>query len=107
MKQYINKKCNKIEKHDDLGKDGEMFKEIGALTQEFKPSVKVITDKNGNTLTENEDIINRWKEYCSEMYMDTDTNLNKPEVDTYDKEPELLIAEVKHAIKLYRLYALE
>ena len=31
--------------------------------------------------------------------MDKDTNLNETKVDTYEKEPEPLIAEVEHAIK--------
>ena len=76
-----------------------MFKEIGALTRKFKLSVKVITNKNGNSLIEHEDILDRWKEYCSKMYMDKDTNLNETKVDTFEKEPQLVIAEVEHAIK--------
>lgn len=39
-----------------------------------------------------------WKEYCSETCTDKDTNLNETEVDTYEKEPEPLIAGVEHAI---------
>ena len=30
--------------------------------------LKVIKDMNGNTLTETMDILNRWKEYCEDMY---------------------------------------
>ena len=32
------------------------------------------------------------------MHMDKDTNLNETKVDTYEKEPEPLIAEVEQAI---------
>ena len=87
-KQFINNKCNTIETLNELGRDGEMFKEIKALIREFTPSVKIINDKNGNTLTGNEDILNRWKEYCSKMYMDKDTNQNEIELDACEKEPE-------------------
>ena len=74
-KQFINNKCNTIETLNELWKDGEMFKEIKALTREFKPPVnQVINDKTGNAVTENEDILKRGKEYCSEMFMDKDTN---------------------------------
>ena len=35
-KQFINNKCNTIETLNELGRDGKMFKEIKALTREFK-----------------------------------------------------------------------
>ncbi|GFS04657.1 endonuclease-reverse transcriptase [Elysia marginata] len=38
------------------------------ITREFRPRLNVIKDKNGNALTDQEKIGERWAEYCREMY---------------------------------------
>lgn len=38
------------------------------LTGNVTPRLNVTCEKTGNTLTEMEDILGRWKEYCGEMY---------------------------------------
>lgn len=64
--------CNRIELSERWKeKDGEMFREIRTLTEDFRPSVHVINDHSGNTLTECKDILKRWNEYAREMYEDT------------------------------------
>ena len=75
-KQYIQAVCTKIEEYQHKGKDREMFKEMKTLTGNFNPKSKVICDKLGQTLTENADILKRWKEYCSEMYAESAINNN-------------------------------
>ena len=41
-----------------------MYKEILKLIKKFTPKLNVIKDAKGETLTENDDILVRWKEYC-------------------------------------------
>ena len=38
------------------------------MTTVLKPAPKAIKDKTGKVLTENIEILGRWREYCSEMY---------------------------------------
>jgi hypothetical protein len=75
-----------------------MFKEIKSIIGEFKPSLQVINDIKGNTLTEKKDILDRWTEYCRAMYADTSKN---PDMitESKDKEPEPILDEVCSAIK--------
>lgn len=97
-KQHITKICNEIEELQEQGREREMYKTIRTLTEEFKPSLKVINDKTGNTLTENNDILGRWAEYCSEMYQDT-TKTSEITAKSEEREPEPMIEEVRSAIK--------
>ena len=45
-----------------------MFKEINSMTKQFQPQLRVVKDKQGTILTENEEVKSRWKEYCKDMY---------------------------------------
>lgn len=70
-----------------------MFKEIRALTGEFQTSLYVINYSNRNTLTESKDILERWREYCEEMYEGRIRNSeHTPKI--IEREPELLLKVV-------------
>ena len=49
-------------------KDRQLFRKVIELTKEFHHPLKVIKSKHGDVLTENHDILGRWREYSSEMY---------------------------------------
>ena len=38
------------------------------LTKEKQAKVRTVKDKSEKSLTEEQDILNRWTEYCSELY---------------------------------------
>ena len=86
------------ELHKD-NKDRQLFKKVSEMTRQFQPSLKVIKDKQGKVLTENNDILERWREYCSEMYC-ASLNSNASESLEFegDLEPEPLLEEVRWAI---------
>ena len=50
------------------GRTSEMYKEIRTLIKKFAPELNVIKDANGETLTENDDILARWKEHCEGLF---------------------------------------
>ena len=83
-KQHLLQKCTSIEAHSKLGNSKDMYGEIRSLTRKFKPSLNVIKDKEGNTLTESPDILGRWKEYCSELYEDEEEEEEVEETETDD-----------------------
>ena len=45
-----------------------MYKEIRTLINKFTPKLNVIKDTIGETLTENDDILARWKEHCEGLF---------------------------------------
>jgi len=80
---------------------------VKTLTQKWRPKTKVIEDKDGNLLTNIDDILTRWKEYCEELY---NHEVQKdPEILTrltkevtqhqYVEEPPILKDEIIAAIK--------
>ena len=45
-----------------------MYKEILKLIKKFTPKLNVINYAKGETLTENDDILARWKEQCEGLF---------------------------------------
>ena len=96
-KSYVENTCFKIEKLDEQHRDAQVYQHVKALTKEFKPSLSVIKDQDGNIHTEKEDIRVIWREYCKKMY-NTQTSDNEETV-IFETEPEPLMEEVKRAIE--------
>ena len=90
-----------MEDHNNKHEDRQLFKKVNDLTKEFKPSLKVIKDKNGQVLTENDQIFGRWREYCSQMYsVSQNSDVSEAEISAAtDVEPEPLLDEVRWALK--------
>ncbi len=106
-KQHLLDKCDTIEAHHRAGNSKAMYAEIKQLTKKFTPHLSVIKNKEGKTLTESEDILERWKEYCSELYTDeckcdepveqaSDKDINAEHNDDSDLTP--LRSEVEQAM---------
>jgi len=77
------------------------------LTRKWQPKMKAIEGKDGMLLTNIDDILDRWKEYCEKLYnhevqidLETITMLaNKESQHHYDKDPPILKDEVIAAIE--------
>ena len=63
----------------------------------------IIEDKSGNLLTENSEILNRWTQYCQELYnykIRPDTSILKDQSETRVPSPlPILKEEVEEAIR--------
>ena len=57
----------------------------------------VIKDKDGNILSERNEVLERWKEYVEELYGDEDKSLNLP--DVIENGPPITRREIEHAAK--------
>ena len=72
------------------------------LTSSKQGRTTTIQDKNGKRLTEDKDILNRWTEYCSELYNHKAKGdpevLKHPPVTNTDSHP-ILREEVEAAVK--------
>ena len=62
-KAFLNEQCKETEKNNRLGKTRDLFKKIGDLKETFHGRMGTIKDRNGNDLTEAEEIKKRWQEY--------------------------------------------
>ena len=72
------------------------------LTTVKQGKATTVQDRSGKCLTEERQILNRWTEYCSELYNHKANGdpsvLNCPQTDTEDNHP-ILRREVEAAVK--------
>ena len=71
------------------------------LTTVKQGKATTLQDRSGKCLTEEREILNRWTEYCSELYNykanGDQSVLNNPQTDTKDDHP-ILCREVEAAV---------
>ena len=97
---FIIKECEKVEDNMKKGKTKEVYKTIKNFTRQFSPKVGVIKDEQGNNLTEERDIKNRWKEYIENLYKkNNQIKDNFIKSLTLENEPNILEEEVRLALK--------
>ena len=97
---FIIKECEKVEDNMKKGKTKEVYKTIKDFTRPFNPRVEVIKDEQGNNLTEERDIKNRWKEYVENLYMrNNQIKDNFTKSIPLENEPNILEEEVRLALK--------
>ena len=100
QKKFIEDKCKEMEDLHNMHKDRQLFKKVNEMTREFQPALKVIKDKKGTVLTENEKILDRWREYCSEMYSaPQNADVSESFTEEMEKEPEPMLEEIRAALK--------
>ena len=101
-KSWIEERCQETD--DSLGKNNskKAYQLVKDLTSSKQGRTTTIQDKNGKCLTEDKNILNRWTEYCSELYShkpkgDPDVRKHPPVTNT-DSHP-ILREEVEAAVK--------
>ena len=98
--RWYNEQCEEIEELEKGYKMNKMHAKIKELTKR-KHNVKTdsgcIKDKDGHLLIERDEIAKRWTEYIKTLYSDE----TRPEPEEFENPegPEILIDEVKNAIK--------
>ena len=65
-KSVLESKCEELEKC--RGESKKMFRVLKELNNKWAPRTDAINDENGVTLTEDEDIKRRWKEYRTTLH---------------------------------------
>ena len=62
-KAFFNEQCKEMEKNNRVGKIRDLFKKIGDIKRMFHARTGLIKDRNGENLTEAEEIKKRCQEY--------------------------------------------
>src|SRR3984885_13144471 len=103
--------CNKVEKYHGECKTREMHKMIRNINSRWMPKLMAIKNETGKVLMNTEDIIQRWTDYCSELYKgQLDENIVReviaelkeitpPTEDMENTENDILEDEVRGAIQ--------
>ena len=61
-KAFLSEQCKEIEENNRTGKVRDLFKKMGDIKGTFHARMGMTKDRNGNDLTEAEDIKKRWQE---------------------------------------------
>ena len=99
---WIGERCSDIEENLRKNNSKRAYQLVKDLTTVKQGKVTTVRDRSGKCLTEERQILNRWTEYCSEMYnykANGDPSvLNCPQTDTEDDSP-ILRREVEAAVQ--------
>ena len=98
---HIKKLCQELGDHSQSNSSRNLFRSVKDLTGKSTARLAVIKDEDGKILTESEEIKDRWKRYCEELYasQETDGVPDNTDKDSCEDEPDILLSEVTNAIQ--------
>ena len=101
---WIEEQCRSIDRGMEIGQSKQAYNTLKALTKTSQPRSTVIDDKDGNLLTESDQVLKRWTEYCGELYnyeLQPDVSILhvNPTPEENEESPHVLKEEVEAAIK--------
>lgn len=102
--KWIADQCDAIEKGMEAGNTKEAYRTLKALTKSNQTKPNVIKDQDGNLLTDNEEVMKRWTEYCNDLYnhqLHPDISILQTDhaQPSSDAELSILQKEVEAAVK--------
>ena len=101
---WINYQCSRIENFYQSNDMKATFETVKQLTSEWKPKCSVVEDKKGKLLTKPDEVTERWRKYCEELYNHNactseecldEIDLPPPEIE----EPPIIPIETEEALK--------
>ena len=98
--KHLNEMCRVMEDEGKKGRTKEMFAKVKEITKKFTPRMGSLKSEDGVVIGDEEGMKKRWKEYTEELYSE-DKRVKKEVIDitNYEKEPEVMEAEVEWAIR--------
>src|ERR1043165_8719442 len=99
-KKHLNDMCKEVEEEGKKGRTKTMFAKVREIMRKATPRMGSLKAKDGHIIVDGEEIKNRWKEYTEDLHSE-DKRVKKEvvEITEFEKEPEVLEAEVEWAIK--------
>ena len=102
---WIGEQCSEIEENCRKNNSKKAYQLVKDLTTVKQGKATTVQDRSEKCLTEERQILNRWTEYCSELYNykahGDPSVLNCPQTDTEDDHP-ILRREVEAALQLLK-----
>jgi exonuclease III len=99
---WINQQCETLEAEITKNNTKKAFDIVKKLTKGYIARATVIEDKNGKMLTEKSQVVDRWREYCEELYnYRGDNNIPTRLANEQDQEddPPITLEEVIGAVR--------
>ena len=103
---WIESQCQEVEACLRKNNSKKAYQLVKDLTTEKQGKTTTIQDKSGKCLTEENEILNRWTEYCSDLYnYETEGDpilLDRPQIPDAEHHP-ILPEEVEAAVKALKM----
>ena len=97
-REWLEQECAKITTANEQRKSKELFQQIKKVKgDKLYARNQCIKDKDGNTLTDAKDVLNRWHDYGKGLFS-FENKEDAPEFPTESLEPEPLFDEIESAI---------
>ena len=99
---WIGEQCGEIEEHLRKKNSKRAYQLMKDLTTVTQRKATTVQECSGKCLTEEQETLNQWTEYCTELYSDKANGdpsiLDSPQIDTEDDHP-ILRKEVEAAVQ--------
>ena len=99
---WIGEQCSEIEENLRKNNSKRAYQLVKDLTTMKQGKATTVPDRSGKCLTEEREILNRWREYCTELYNHKANGdpsvLNCPQIHIEDDHP-ILRKEVEAAVQ--------
>ena len=100
-KKWLEQECKKIE-YDRVKKSKKLFDQVKKEKKTaFTPKQMAVNSRAGITLTNQMEILGRWKEYGEELFQknENESAIQTIEFNEVDKDPSPLLSEVEKSIR--------
>ena len=98
---WMGEQCSEIEENLRKNNNKRAYQLVKKLTTVKQGKAITVQDRSGKCLTEEREILNRWTEFCTELYNHKPNGdqsvLDCPQTDTEDDHP-ILRKEVEAAV---------
>ena len=102
---WIGEQCSQIEENLRENNSKRAYQLVKDLTTVKQGKATTVQDRSGKCITEERQILNRWTEYCTELYNHKANGdpsvLDCPQTDTEDDHP-ILLKGVESAVQLLK-----
>ena len=98
-KAFLTEQYKEIEEKNRMGKTRNLIKKIGDTKKTFHAKMGTIKDRNGQDLTEAQEIKKRWQEYTEELHKKGLNDLDNHDGVVIHIESDILECEVKWALR--------
>lgn len=97
--RQLDEQCQHLEEANKKGHSRAMFAELKVMRSSFSARKGTVRDRDGNELSDQQKIKNRWREYTEELYANQIEHQEDNDNGQMDREPNILEDEIAWAMR--------
>ena len=97
---FVRSECEQLENDNIVNNTKEVFATIRSLHGELRPRLGALKDHNGDILTQEKEVQDRWRQYTEKLYTRDPKMTDQCGLEFLDSEPDILKSEVEWALQV-------